>query len=187
MEETTGDYDIMGIDPGLRGAAALLRRGWNRHGRFSYTFLDMADLETVEIENRSHRQLDTRHLRRLIERWDPDIVVLEDVQPPVRGNKFGGPDEQRMSNMSASDAFRFGRTCGIIYGIVCAYEIEPVMVNPRSWKHHFGLKGSDKKPHVACIKQLAPSSAPFITLAKHDGRADAALMALWHAQKTGFV
>lgn len=179
--------DIMGIDPGLRGAAALLRRDINRHGRLASTFLDMVDLETIEIANKSHRQIDGQFLCDLIERWDPDVIVLEDVQPAVRGNKFGGPDDQRMSNMSASDSFRFGRTCGIIYGIALAYQLDPVMVHPRSWTKHFGLKGGDKKPHVECIKQLAPSCRPFITLAKHDGRADAGLMAMWHSDKTGMM
>lgn len=179
--------DVMGIDPGLHGAAALLRRDWNRHGLFDFRFVDMADLETMQLPNKSHPQIDGAHLGGLLEKWDPDVVVLEDVQPAVRGDKFGGPDDQRMSNMSASDSFRFGRTCGIIYGVLVAYGFEPVLANPRSWKHHFGFKGSDKKPHLAYLREHHPSAAPFIPLAKHDGRADAGLIALWHAQRTGFV
>lgn len=177
--------DIMGIDPGLKGSAALLRRDINRHGRLASTFLDMVDLE-IEPDGEKRNQIDAGFLCDLLERWNPDVVVLENVRPAVHGNKFGGGGEEK-SSMSPSDAFRFGLCCGMIRGIVKAYQLQLVMVDPRKWTHSFGLKGGDKKPHIACIKELAPSSRRFITLVKHDGRADAGLIALWYSNRTGMV
>lgn len=187
--------DICAIDPGLRGAAALLRRDLNRHGRLDLTFIDMVDLETEE-DGESRRQPDAAFLGALLERWDPDVVVLENVQPAV----YGKGDERmseaataaagrgfRKSSMSPSDAFRFGIACGMQRGIIKAYGYDPVLVHPRTWTLALGLKGGDKKPHAARIKQLVPSAAQFITLAKHDGRADAGCMAFWYANKTGML
>lgn len=183
--------DIMGIDPGLHGAAALLRRDINRHGRLASTFLDFADLETIP-DGEKRNQIDVEHLCELLEKWNPDVVVLENVRPAVHGNKFGGDFDgvrggKEKSSMSPSDAFRFGLACGMIRATVMAYKLELVMVDPRSWTHYFKLKGGNKDPHIALIKQIAPSCVPYITLKKHDGRADAGLMALWHSDKTGMM
>lgn len=187
--------DIMAIDPGLRGAAALLRRDLNRHGRLDLMFLDMVDLETVD-DGESRRQPDAEQLGALLEQWNPDEVVIENVQPAVYGKGDDRMSEAataaagkgwRRSSMSPSDAFRFGLACGMQRGIVKAFGYEPIMVHPRTWTLALGLKGGDKKPHAARIKQLVPSAAQFITLEKHHGRADAACMAFWYANKTGML
>src|SRR5688572_25781703 len=112
--------DICAIDPGIRGAAALLRRDLNRHGRLDLTFLDMVELETKE-DGETRRKIDVSFLGSLLERWDPDIVVIENVQPAVYGNSDDRMSEAavaaagrgfRKSSMSPSDAFRFGKSCG---------------------------------------------------------------------------
>lgn len=178
---------IMGVDPGLRGAAALLQRDLNRHGRLDYIFLDMTDLET-EPDGESRRQPDAAFLGALLERWNPDVVVIENVQVAVIPDRNPGAAKGfRQSAMSPSDAFRFGLACGMQRGVVKAYGYDPVLVHPRTWTLALGLKGGDKKPHIAKIIELVPSAAQFITLAKHDGRADAALMAFWYANKTGML
>jgi crossover junction endodeoxyribonuclease RuvC len=181
--------DIAAFDPGQRGAAALLRRDWNRQGRWDYRFLDMVDLPTIP-DGETRKQIDVAFLGALLERWDPDVAVIENVQVAVARDDPNDPQQRlygKRSAMSPSDAFRFGLACGMIRGVVMAYDIPVEMVHPRTWTLALGLKGGDKKPHIARIKQLVPTAANFITLAKHDGRADAGLMAYWHAQKTGFV
>jgi len=40
---------------------------------------------------------------------------------------------------------------------------------------------------VALIKEMHPSSAEFITLVKHHGRADAGLIACWYSEKRGML
>lgn len=171
---------VAAFDPGLNASAALFRRGGDMD-EADQAFLDMVDLETVPDGEK--RQINPDFLCALLERWAPDVAVIENVQPMP---SIPGADGERRS-MGAASAFRFGLACGMIRGIVAVYQIETVMVHPQSWKRHFGLKGPDKKPGVALIKQLQPSSAEFITLVKHHGRADAGLMALWYCEKRGML
>lgn len=179
--------DVAAFDPGLHGAAALLRHDINRHGRLAYRFIDIVDIPSIEDGERRPR-VNVPFIGTLLERWGPDVVVIEAVGVPIFSNRNPGADKGfRQSPMSSSDAFQFGKSCGRLEGCVEAYGFEPVMANPRSWTSALGLKGGDKKPHAALIKQLVPSAAEFITLAKHDGRADAACMAYWYAQKRGML
>lgn len=173
---------IAAFDPGLNGSAALLQAG-EGVGSNSYTsFVDMVDLATIDDD--SNRQIDVQWLCKLLERWQPDQAVVENVQPAVHG---ASPDGVRRSVMSASGAFRFGMTCGMIRGALISYEIPLTLVHPQSWKRHFGLKGSDKKTGVELLKRLRPEVEQWITLVKHHGRADAGLMALWYHEKHGII
>lgn len=89
--------------------------------------------------------------------------------------------------MGAASSFRFGMACGMIRGVLMAYQVPVVLVHPQSWKRHFGLKGGDKKQGVEVILRLRPEAARFITLVKHHGKADAGLMALWYAERRGML
>jgi hypothetical protein len=171
---------IAAFDPGINGSAALLSHG----GDFdpgTPQFVDMVDLAT--IPDGEKRQLDASFICDLMEKWIPDAVVIENVQPMP---SIPGADGARRS-MGAASSFRFGLACGMIRGVVAVYTTPVTMVHPQSWKRHFGLKGADKKPGVALIKKLYPSCEPFITLVKHHGRADAGLMAAWYAEKRGML
>lgn len=165
---------IIAIDPGLSGAAAIM-------GLMSREFLDIVDLRTVA--DGENRQIDAAHLAGLLERYEPDHAVIENVQPMP---SIPGKDGQRRA-MGAASAFRFGLSCGIIRGVIRAYEIPVTMVHPQSWQRHFELSGADKRPHLQAIRRLYPSAAKFITRAGHDGRADAGLMAAWYCEKRGML
>jgi hypothetical protein len=171
---------IAAFDPGINGSAALLLHGAEM-ADFETHFVEMVDLATVPDGEK--RQLDADFICGLMERWVPDVVVIENVQPMP---SIPGADGVRRS-MGAASSFRFGLACGVIRGVVAVYTTPVVMVHPQSWKRHFGLKGSDKKQGVELIKRMYPSAAPFITLVKHHGRADAGLMAVWHAEKSGML
>jgi hypothetical protein len=165
---------IAAFDPGLNASAALLCDGH---------FLDMVDIR--KVPDGENQQLDAGHICDLLEAWVPDAVVIENVQPmPSAPWKH---KEGKRITMGAASAFRFGLACGMIRGVVAVYGLPVTMVHPQSWTRHFGLKGGDKKPHVALIKDRYPSSAPFITLVKHHGRADAGLMAAWYSEKRGML
>lgn len=171
---------IAAFDPGINASAALLLHG-SEMADFETHFVDMVDLRTVP--DGENRQLDAQHICDLMERWVPDVVVIENVQPMP---SIPGADGKRRS-MGAASSFRFGLACGMIRGVVAVYTTPVVMCHPQSWKRHFGLKGGDKKQGVELVKRLQPSAMPFITLVKHHGRADAGLMALWHAEKMGML
>lgn len=179
---------VAAFDPGLHGAAALLEHDLNRHGVLSYHFEEMVDIPTIE-DGETRRQIDVAFVGALLERWDPDVVVIENVRPAVFRGGPVGPTGEEKSSMSPSDAFRFGLACGMLRGCVKAYGYDPVMVDPRSWTSSLKLRGGTKfkAEHAALIKALVPSARKWIMLAKHDGRADAACMAYWYVQKRGML
>jgi crossover junction endodeoxyribonuclease RuvC len=76
--------------------------------------------------------------------------------------------------------FTFGRAFGMIEGVLGAEEVPVTMVTPAKWKAHFGL-GTDKNASRARAAQLWPGLAGTFARAKDDGRAEAALIALYGA------
>lgn len=171
---------IASFDPGINASAALLLHG-GEMSDFDSQFIDMVDLKTVP--DGENRQLDVDHICELLDAWVPDVAVIENVQPMP---SIPGKDGFRRS-MGAASSFRFGLACGMIRGVVRAYQVPVVMCHPQSWKRSFALKGSDKKQDAAKLLELHPAAAKFITLQKHHGRADAGLMAIWYAERRGML
>ena len=167
----------MGVDPGINASVAFLEFGEGRPSEF----IAMLDLPTMD--DGENRQIDAEKFSDYLEKFSPDIAVIENVQPMP---SIPGADGARRS-MGAASSFRFGLACGMIRGVVRAYQVPVVMVHPQSWKRSFGLKGSDKKQDAAKLLELHPAAAKFITLQKHHGRADAGLMAVWYAEKRGML
>lgn len=75
--------------------------------------------------------------------------------------------------------FNFGVSTGKVLGVLEALSIPIVRVSPQKWKQAMGLRGADKQVSVELAKALVPAAAPHLTLKKHDGRAEALLIALY--------
>ncbi len=78
--------------------------------------------------------------------------------------------------------FTFGRSVGLIEGVLGALEIPVTMVTPQRWKAGVGLpadKRSDKGASRARAAQLWPGLAGTFSRAKDDGRAESALIGLY--------
>lgn len=171
---------LMGIDPGLNAAAALLQVG--EGGSNSFTgFVEMIDLETCADGEK--RQIDVPWLCDLLQRWTPDRAVVENVQPMP---SIPGSDGMRRS-MGAASSFRFGMACGMIRATLIAFEIPTHFTHPQSWKRHFGFKGPDKKQGVEFLRQRYPETEPYLRRVRDANRADAGLLALHHLEKNGMV
>ena len=98
--------NVVGIDPGLSGAVAVLA-----HGE-----VVCFDMPTIEV--RGKRRVSARHLADLLVDIGPvEMVVVEDVQG-VQGS-------------GATSAFAFGRGCGVIEGILAALERPTKFVRPQ--------------------------------------------------------
>ncbi len=93
-----------------------------------------------------------------------------------------------MTGQGASHSFEFGRNVGIVHGVLAANFIPTETVTPVKWKRAVGIKAPPKgeKPAKdesrAAATRLLPAHAGLWTLAKHDGRAEAALMAYYWAR-----
>lgn len=147
---------IIGVDPGGTGALALL---------------DGPDLISVEDmpvfivkRGRSNKpELNVPALRELIDLWRPEVVWFERV---------GGMDGQ-----SASAAFNFGRLAGAAEALARASDARFEMESPHIWKKEMKLTGKNKDDARAMATARWPKHAAAFRLKKHDGRAEAALLA----------
>ncbi len=150
---------IVGVDPGLTGAVAFI------DGAGGSCRID--DLPTLEKSGSGliKRKLDGRALLTLFQsRVGPIAAVLcviEDV-----GTLGGEKAAQIQGSLQYSKA---------VIETVAAIAMYPtVLVGVQRWKGFYKL-GKDKKDAIRLAKTLYPD-AP-ITLMKHEGRADALLLA----------
>lgn len=147
---------IVGIDPGVHGAIALL----DHFGRVQ----NIHDMPTIKVKvGKTYRdRLSIQGFIDLLCGIDIEIVVIEQV---------GG-----MTGQSASAAFTFGLGCGLIHGAVAALKLPMCLVPPQRWKKAAGL-GPDKGSARLMAQQLWPDQAKRFARVKDDGRAEAALIA----------
>lgn len=79
-----------------------------------------------------------------------------------------------MPNQGVTSMFNFGRSFGIVIGVMQGLGIQPTFVQPQAWKKSFDLVGSDKDAARLKAIELYPE-AP-LSRKKDGGRADAILI-----------
>ncbi|TQV61938.1 MAG: crossover junction endodeoxyribonuclease RuvC [Halothiobacillaceae bacterium] len=128
---------ILGIDPGLTGALAIL----DTQGRVSL----LEDLPTVHRgSGKVKRELDPAGLTHLLRPHAPMIrlALVEAVASrPGQG---------------VASVFSLGHTLGVIHGVLAAMGIPWQPVTPSTWKKSAGL-GTDKEASRAMAARLYPS------------------------------
>lgn len=151
---------LLGIDPGLSGAYALLDPDtWQ---------LSVGDLPLIKTTT-GKEELDLHTLATTLRPRDNDrcIAILEKVSA--------------MPKQGVSSMFRFGQTYGALQMLIIGHGYESHFPVPRVWKKHFHL-GSDGNASRALAMQRFPANAGDFKLVKHHGRAEAALLALYGAE-----
>ena len=148
---------IAGIDPGKSGALAI------SYPDGSFTVLDvpLQKLKGKEVPAWSS----------WFSSW---ALAIEGVDKVLIESVASRPGQ------GISSSFNFGRSLGFVHGIAasapqCAVEF----VTPSVWKAKMGLLNSDKGASIEKAKSQLPGMLPYLTLKKHDGRAEAALLALY--------
>lgn len=150
---------VYGIDPGFSGAIAELHV---QRGK-----LYVHDMPTVPGQ-KGKPELAMRPLFDLLEADAPAVVWLE---------KVGARPGQGVSSM-----FRFGQQLGALEMAVAAHMHQLRYVTPAAWKKHFGLV-ADKGAARSIAMQRFPEQAQLFARVKDDGRAEAALIALYGADQ----
>lgn len=157
----TEPLQTWGIDPGLSGAIAM----------HSPVCVNVFDIPTHEIatNGKKRRKLDLHALNIIVQRYAPAcrICIIEDVHA--------------MPKQGVSSSFSFGFTAGAIQAVVAANNIPYRLVTPQAWKKHFGLN-ADKDAARRMASQRLPNHAATWARVKDDGRAEAALIALYGAE-----
>jgi crossover junction endodeoxyribonuclease RuvC len=158
MDESASREDrvsglIIGIDPGLSGAVAIL----SVDGALEL----VADLPV--IRDRSLAWIDGSELQSLILgalQGRTAVAIVERVSA--------------MPGQGVSSSFQFGCGLGSILGVLQALRIRIELVTAVAWKRAFGLS---KDKHASLHKARLMFPAADLHLAKHDGRAEALLIA----------
>lgn len=149
---------ILGIDPGLSGALALLSPEGN--------VLAIEDMPTIEvvINGKKRRNMPPVALANTIRILAPQKAFLENVG--VR------PGE------GAVGAFSFGRNLGQIEGVLAALQIPTTLVHPATWKRRMNIP-ADKGGARMKAMALFPDKVDLFKRVKDDGRAESALLAYY--------
>lgn len=144
---------IIGIDPGLSGALAIL----DADG----TFESVHDLPIIRDAKLA---------------W-VDGNELQSIILGALGGRTACAVIERVSSMPAqgiASSFQFGVGFGSILGVIQALHIRIELVTPAVWKRSYGLS-TDKHASLHKARLLFPTAE--LHLAKHDGRAEALLIA----------
>ena len=81
---------------------------------------------------------------------------------------------------SPNGAFQFGRATGVVIGVLSPHFPTEEITSPK-WKAAYHLTGKDKAASRAAALGLWPGRAALFARVKDDGRAEAALIARYHA------
>jgi crossover junction endodeoxyribonuclease RuvC len=149
---------IIGIDPGASGAIAFLNDG---------VLIDVADMptDTVKVGAKLRKRINPQRLACIFQgQWSRQVAFLENVGP----NPHDG----------AASAFSFGRAFGYAEQALASECIPYTLVTPMEWKRAMRCPADkDAARKRAC--QLFPESSALFARVKDDGRAEAALIALY--------
>lgn len=152
---------ILGIDPGMGGALASI----SDKEKIIY---DMPTFQ-VTVNGGLRRKIDVPKLIKIIKTDAPTHVFIEKVNAQP-GN-------------GAAHAFTYGFGCGVIEAAVVSCNVPFTYVTPVVWKKVMSCP-KDKDGARLRASQLMPDMAHNWDLKKHDGRAEAALIALYGWEKT---
>lgn len=148
---------VLGIDPGLHGAIAIVRDG-------TWEIVDMPILG-IERNGKAKNEVDIGALAAILGHpdWNEDVAAFVE--------QVGAMPKQGVSSV-----FAFGKGYGIILGILGALKVPATLVPPTRWKKALGVPpGKDAARYRA--SQVLPDLAGHWKLKKHDGRAEAAMIA----------
>lgn len=149
---------ILGIDPGLKGGIVFLNSNTSK-------LEAVYDVPTCEVKDKKIMNIYALH--NLIEMWATRtrFAVIE---------KVGAAPHQGVSSV-----FKFGFTAGATQAAVICNGIAVVNVPPAAWKMGLGMDGPSKdESRELAIKEF-PAHANYFKRKMDDGRAEAALIALY--------
>ncbi|BAQ18339.1 hypothetical protein [Methyloceanibacter caenitepidi] len=144
---------IAAIDPGFSGAIAVVNEEY--------------DCETCDMPvmgTGAKKLVDGNAIQRFLSERDVEYAVIEQVSA--------------MPKQGVSGMFRFGTSYGVALGVLQGMSIPYEPVTPQRWKKAMGVSSDKDHARRVAIERL-PRAAQQFERKKDEGRAEAALMALW--------
>ena len=149
---------IIGIDPGLTGAIAIMQ---------NKKVLDIIDMPVMAEGKKNKRQLNSAQLvsiiKKNIESNEEVAVVVEQVNA--------------MPGQGVTSMFNFGQTFGAIKGVCAALELPIFFVRPSKWKKYFELINASKDSSRTKVIEMYPSLSNHLAKKKDVNKSDAILIA----------
>ena len=153
---------IIGIDPGLSGAIAILENN---------KVLNVFDMPVMSEGKKNKRQLNSALLSNLIKEniGNTEVaIVVEQVNA--------------MPGQGVTSMFNFGQTFGAIKGICAALELPIFFVRPSKWKKHFDLINSSKDSSRTKVIEMYPKMSNLLSKKKDVNKSDAILIARFFSE-----
>ncbi len=148
---------ILGIDPGLSGAMTVLCPRTD-------SIILVCDMPTELSGVGNRRQINVAALALKMDSFIDEVAfcVFEEVHSISGDGPVG--------------AFAFGKSAGILIGMLGAHTIPIFFTPPQIWKPIFGLSKNKNESRALAIKKF-PISSDLFARTKDDGRAESALLA----------
>ncbi len=154
---------IIGIDPGLSGAIAILENN---------QVINIFEIPVMSEGKKNKRQLNSALLvsllRENINKSEEVAVVVEQVNA--------------MPGQGVTSMFNFGQTFGAIKGICAALDLPIFFVRPSKWKKHFELINSSKDSSRTKAIEMYPKLSNQLAKKKDVNKSDAILIARFFSE-----
>ena len=152
---------ILGIDPGLSGAIAILE---------NKKVLKIFDMPVMAEGKKNKKQLNSALLVSTIKNntnsEEDTAVVVEQVNA--------------MPGQGVTSMFNFGQTFGAIKGVCAALNLPIFFVRPSKWKKYFELINSSKDSSRTKVIEMYPSLSDQLSKKKDVNKSDAILIARYY-------
>ena len=154
---------VIGIDPGLSGAIAILE---------GKKVLSLHEMPVMSEGKKNKRQLNSAQLVNIIKekfnKNDDIAVVVEQVNA--------------MPGQGVTSMFNFGQTFGAIKGVCAALELPIFFVRPSKWKKHFDLINASKDASRTKAIEMYPALSNQLAKKKDVNKSDAILIARLYSE-----
>lgn len=148
----------LGVDPGFTGAVAVYCPHAN--------LLNVQDMPVTK-DAKGRIMIDNIKLYEMLRPTGKVFATVEHVGA--------------MPKQGVSSVWRFAEGYGALKMAILAHRIPMELVRPNIWKKHFGLS-KDKGASRGLICQKFPDMAEQFARVKDDGRAEAALIAIYGSE-----
>ena len=154
---------IIGIDPGLSGAIAVLE---------DKRVLSIFDMPVMAEGKKNKKQLNSAQLVNILKE---NTKISEDVAVVVE-------QVNAMPGQGVTSMFNFGQTFGAIKGVCAALYLPIFFVRPSKWKKHFELINSAKDASRTKVIEMYPSLSNQLTKKRDVNKSDAILIARFYSE-----
>ena len=152
---------FVGIDVGNKGAIALINKD-----KKLINIYDCPIFKTTNKKGKKKTRVDSKGIFKIFYEYADRI------------NKTMIEHAQVMPGQGISSGFIYGEGYGKYLGVLDSLGLEYEEIKPTTWKKYYKLN-RDKNLSIEKAIELVPESKKLIYLKKHDGRAEALLIALY--------